>query len=111
MANNVYVFPAGKKRKKYGGKIDDLPDFLTGKGDTWYSRFHVFTVQWTPRQYVFRIDGKESFRTDKGVSHDPMFLWLSVISGDYELHFQDVAQLPQTMKVDWVRVWDLPKKS
>ena len=77
-------------------------------GDDWASRFHVFSVEWTPERYIFRIDGQETFRTSKGVSGRPEFLILSLLSSDYELGLLD-ADLPQTMDVDWVRHWALPE--
>jgi len=66
----------------------------------------VFSVEWTPSRYVFRIDGKETFRTSRGVSGRPEFLILSLLSSDYELgYLGGEARLPQSMKVDWVRFW------
>lgn len=92
----------GKKVRKSGGFIEDHEEF----GEDWSNRFHVFSVEWTPDEYVFRIDGKVSFRTDKGVSGVPQFLVLSLLSSDYELKHMSDEELPQTMEVDWVRVWD-----
>ena len=66
----------------------------------------MFSVEWTPDMYIFRIDGRETMRTTRGVSHHPEFLILSMLSSDYELRsLGGDKQLPQHFYVDWVQVW------
>jgi beta-glucanase (GH16 family) len=85
----------------------NVPDtFLHGPRDGWGKNFHVFSVQWTPRRLVFRIDGKETWRIGGAVSQVRQFLILSLLSSDYELPSIQDRQLPQHMYVDWVRVWE-----
>ena len=67
----------------------------------------MFSVEWTPESYIFRIDGHETFRTSKGVSGQPEYLILSLLSSDYELANLDEDKLPQAMSVDWVRYWEM----
>lgn len=105
----VYHYPddgkAGVTAQKVGGYIEEPERF----GDDWASRFHVFSVEWTPSEYVFRIDGQESFRTTQGVSGQPQYLILSLLSSDYELPWLGGGdRLPQQMDVDWVRFWERP---
>lgn len=70
------------------------------------SDFHVYSVEWTPRGYVFRIDGKATLRTKKLLSDDPHFLVLSLVSSDWEMNALDRSRLSEAyMDVDWVRVW------
>ena len=45
----------------------------------------MFSVEWTPREYVFRIDGQETTRITSGVSDVHEFLILSMLSNDFEL--------------------------
>ena len=45
----------------------------------------MFSVEWSPGGYVFRIDGRETWRTSAGVSRRPEYLILSLLSSDYEL--------------------------
>ena len=28
------------------------------RGDAWWKRYHVFTLEWTPRSYTFSVDGR-----------------------------------------------------
>jgi beta-glucanase (GH16 family) len=89
---------------KAGANIPDT--FLHGPRDGWGKKFHVFSVQWTPRSLIFRIDGKETWRVGGRVSQVPQYLILSLLSSDYELPQIQDRQLPQHMYVDWVRVWE-----
>ena len=88
---------------KTGANIPDT--FLHGPRDGWGKNYHVFSVQWTPRQLVFRIDGKETWRIGGRISQVPEYLILSLLSSDYEIPLIQDRQLPQHMYVDWVRVW------
>jgi hypothetical protein len=66
----------------------------------------VFSVEWTPSAYIFRIDGQETGRITKGISRVPEYPILSLLSSDYELKkLGDEKNLPQTMQVDWIRTW------
>ena len=89
---------------KTGANIPDT--FLHGPRDGWGKNFHVFSVQWTPRSLIFRIDGKETWRIGGRISGVPQYLILSLLSSDYELPEIKDRQLPQHMYVDWVRVWE-----
>jgi hypothetical protein len=92
---------------KVGGQLEDPDQYLDGsEGDSWYDRYHVFSVEWTPREYIFRIDGQETFRTSEGISRQPEYPILSLLSSDYELeHLGGEKHLPQTMSVDWLKFW------
>jgi beta-glucanase (GH16 family) len=93
----------GGRIVKTGANIPDT--FLHGPRDGWGRNFHVFSVQWTPRSLIFRIDGKETWRIGGRISEVPQYLILSLLSSDYELPLMEDRQLPQHMYIDWVRVW------
>ena len=57
---------------------------------------------------IFRIDGKETWRTSARVSKAQQYLILSLLASDYEALEMTDKQLPQHMYVDWVRVWETP---
>ena len=90
----------GKKQTK-GGWVPDLEQY----GEDWAEKFHVFSVEWTPEEYVFRIDGQVTHRLEGETSGREEFLILSLLSSDYELPRFD-GELPQKMEVDWARVWE-----
>ncbi len=92
--------------EKVGGQLPDPDQYLAGKDDSWFDDYHVFSVEWTPEEYIFRIDGQETYRTSEGISHQPEYPILSLLSSDYELeHLGGDKNLPQTMNVDWLRFW------
>jgi beta-glucanase (GH16 family) len=66
--------------------------------------FHTFGLEWTPKKYVFYIDGKPSWRTRKAVSHKALYIILSVEmntwSGD-----PSNSNFPDRAIYDYVRVY------
>ena len=98
----------GKRLIKTGSWIKDSKSFLTNKRDGWSKNYHVFSVQWTPNVIIFRIDGKETWRTSARVSKEQQYLILSLLASDYEALEMKDSKLPQHMYVDWVRVWETP---
>ena len=96
----------GKKSIKTGSWIKKSDKFLKNKRDSWSKNFHVFSVEWKPDLLIFRIDGKESWRTRTAVSQAAQYPILSLLASDYELSEMKDKQLPQHMYVDWIRVWE-----
>ncbi len=60
--------------------------------------------RWTPEHYVFYVDGKETWRTDNGVSHRPEYMILSLEVGEWAGDIAN-AKLPDRLYVDYVRVY------
>ena len=98
----------GNRLIKTGSWIKNSTSFLKNKSDGWSKNYHVFSVQWTPRAIIFRIDGKETWRTSARVSKAQQYLILSLLASDYEALELPDNKLPQHMYVDWVRVWETP---
>ncbi|MBL0749084.1 glycoside hydrolase family 16 protein [Nocardioides baculatus] len=94
-----YLDKAGKKQT-VGGWLPDVDEL----GDDWADQYHVFSVEWTPSEYVFRIDGQVTQRLEGETSGREEFLILSLLSSDYELPRFN-GELPESMEVDWARVW------
>ena len=105
LAHYVYSYPKPGKTVRYGKVFPGAAKALKGKSDSWWSRYHVFSVDWTSSGYVFRIDGQITWRSSKAVSKRPQYLILSLLTSDWELPKLDRSKLPSDMKVDWVRVW------
>jgi beta-glucanase (GH16 family) len=80
--------------------------YLLGRGRTFSNSYHVFSVQWTRRHYIFRIDGHETFRTRRGISRTPQYLILSLLSSDWELPNLPRRGRLEPLYVDWVRTWE-----
>ncbi len=95
----------GWSTERIGGKFPDARRAL-GAGHGWWQEFHVFSVEWTPEEYVFRVDGREYYRETQAVSQVPQYLVLSMLASDYELDDLDASDLGDTAQVDWVQVYD-----
>lgn len=104
MAGSFYI-PEPEAAPKKVGRIFPHASRLKPRGDEWFKSYHVFSVEWTPTTYVFRIDGRELFRTSEGVSRVEEYLILSLLTSDWEVGRLNRKLLPTTMNVDWVRVW------
>lgn len=79
-----------------------------GKTTNVQSNWHVYTLVWTPGSLKFQIDGVTTSTITKGVPSQAMF---PIISEEVEIEKDgrgtpDPAKFPQTIQVDWVRVWD-----
>lgn len=70
-----------------------------------YDGFHVFAVEWNEEEYIFYIDGVETWRTSAGgVSQVPAYVKVTSEVGTWggDIH---KAQLPDEFIVDYVRVY------
>jgi beta-glucanase (GH16 family) len=81
------------------GKVVRAPGVMEG--------FHTFALLWSPEQYVFYVDGKETWRTSAGgVCQVPLYIKLSDEVGKWGGDIGQ-AELPDRFLVDYVRVYDL----
>jgi beta-glucanase (GH16 family) len=98
VAHNLHWAGYGKDHKT-AGKISKVPGILEG--------FHTFGVLWLPDQYVFYIDGKETWRsTAGGICKAPLHIRVSDEIGPWGGDIKK-AKLPDSCLVDYVRVYDL----
>ena len=97
----TYYLDENGEKQTVGGWLPDAEKY----GDDWAEKFHVFSVEWTPDAYVFRIDGQVTLRLEGETSGREEFLILSLLSSDYELPRFN-GELPEQMEVDWARVWE-----
>jgi beta-glucanase (GH16 family) len=102
LQHSVYWKGRSGQSRKVGGAKDRA--HLLDAGKTWSNSFHVYSVEWTPTEYIFRVDGHQTFRTTRGVSHTPQYVILSLLTSDWELEHLDARKL-NPMQADWVRVW------
>lgn len=67
--------------------------------------FHTFGLHWTKDEYVFYIDGKETWRTNAGgVCQNPQYMKLTTEAASWAGHM-DTSNLPKQMLVDYVKVY------
>ena len=73
---------------------------VPGLGEGW----HTFGLLWTENEYVFYINGQETWRSTRGVSHRAQYIILSLEVGKWAGKIAD-AKLPDHLHVDYVRVY------
>ena len=67
--------------------------------------WHTYALQWTEKEYIFYIDGKETWRTDEGgICSRPGYLKLTTEFGTWAGPIVP-EELPDCVRVDWVRVY------
>jgi len=125
-ASNVY-WPGVDKLNRLGHMMD-LHDFLP-KGQILSDAFHIYSVEWSPQGYIFRVDDREIYRVTKAMvapygrwAYDnPKYLILNLaLGGGYPRGVNGTKGPPYvglpdstvkkiradsaTVLVDWVRV-------
>ncbi|MHC4567145.1 MAG: alpha-L-fucosidase [Planctomycetota bacterium] len=99
ITQNLHWDGYGDAHKQAGGKISEIPGISKG--------FHTYGLLWTPEEYVFYVDGKETWRTSAGgVSQVPEYAKLTEEIGDWGGDITK-AKLPDYFTVDYVRVYDM----
>ena len=84
---------------RQAGTVVNVPGVMNG--------FHTFGLWWKPDEYVFYIDGRETWRTRAGgVSQVPEHIRLSDEVAPWVGDIRK-AKLPDRLLVDYVRVYDL----
>jgi beta-glucanase (GH16 family) len=73
--------------------------------------FHTFAIEWDEEQIKWFVDGEQYFSLDiqpaaKSEFHAPFFILLNIaVGGDWPGSPDNTTEFPQTMKVDYVRVY------
>lgn len=103
LAHFVHSAATGTSAHSSGGIQRGVKTVL-GARNTPSNGWHVYSVQWSPSGYTFRVDGVPTFSTKKPlVSSSPSELVLSLLTSDYELRYMKSSSI--SMMVDWVRGW------
>jgi alpha-L-fucosidase len=98
ITQNLHWDGYGAAHKNAGGKVSMIPGISEG--------FHTFGLHWKPDEYVFYVDGKETWRTNAGgVSQVPQYMKLTEEIGKWGGDITK-AKLPDYFVADYVRVYD-----
>lgn len=101
---NVYYDPYNSGQEQSG---DEFEVFYrdTHDGRELSEDFHIFGMLWNSDEYIFFIDGIETWRTSVGLSHVEEYVILSLTTSAWENDRLESSQLPNEMIVDYVRVY------
>ncbi|QDU71878.1 family 16 glycosylhydrolase [Mucisphaera calidilacus] len=86
-------------------------DSTYATGTSYHDGFHTYAVEWEPDQIRYYVDDQLHFTVNDytaPISSTPMHLIINLaIGGDYGGDPNHTTSFPQTMEVDYVRVWEL----
>ena len=98
VAHNVHWDGYKDHHKHAGSGRKNVENLLDG--------YHTFGLEWTPTEYVFYIDGQESWRTSEGVSLAEEYIILSLEVGPKEARIvRKDPDFEDTVWIDYVRVF------
>jgi beta-glucanase (GH16 family) len=98
ITQNLHWDGYGEKHKTAGENTTILPGLSEG--------YHTFGLHWKPDEYVFYVDGEETWRTSAGgISQVPQFIKLTEEVGTWGGDIKK-AELPDFFVVDYVRVYE-----
>ncbi|HMH22004.1 MAG TPA: glycoside hydrolase family 16 protein [Puia sp.] len=70
------------------------------------SGYHLFGLEWTPKEYVVYVDGVEKTRTTTAVSHREEFIILSnLVTDDGFGGDRSAGRYPEFFDIDYVKVY------
>lgn len=92
-----------------GYGVNHKVDYKKAPADVYDGEYHTFSLLWTEDEYVYYIDGVESWRTKAeealGVCEVPLYLKITSEMGSWTKNVLIPENLPDYMKVDYVRVY------
>ena len=90
----------------YGSAHKSVSKILPRRADL-YDGWHVYGFAWTPDDYVFYIDGEETWRTSEpGICERAGYMKLTTEFGSWAAPIVP-EELPDFCRVDWVRAWTM----
>ena len=97
--HTLFWDPTGSRQLREWSQTVTVPGIREG--------WHTFALWWTPDDYIYYIDAKETWRINPGgISQEPKYIKLSDETAKW---CKDItkAKLPDQFLVDYVRVFDL----
>ena len=87
----------GEAHKAVSKVLPNRPDLYEG--------WHTYALQWTKEEYVFYVDGVETWRTSEpGICEKPGYMKVTTEFGSWAAPIVP-EELPDFCRVDWVRAW------
>lgn len=85
----------------------------TQNAEVYDGDFHTFSLLWTEEEYIFYIDGKESWRTKAekagGICQAPLYMKFTAETGSWTASKLDAEKFPTSVYVDYVKVYEKKK--
>ena len=81
-------------------KTEKKTSFIRGLTKGW----HTVGLLWTSEDYIFYVDGNETWRTKRAISRRPEYLILSMEIGKWGGDISK-AKLPDSLSIDYIRIY------
>lgn len=95
------------------GKSHQSIGSQTQNSQVYDGEFHTFSLLWTEEEYIFYIDGKESWRTKAekagGICQAPLYMKFTSETGSWTASKLDTSKFPTAVYVDYVKVYEKKK--
>lgn len=76
------------------------------KGVDFSADFHTVALEWTNKECIWYVDGKERARTGEGIPHEPMYVLANLaVGGDWPGMPNDKTVFPGFMDIEYIRVY------
>ncbi len=93
--------------RKEGDKLASEGDSY--KGPDFSEDFHTFAIDWSPEKLVWLVDGTPRFEVEDHIPSVPMYVIANLaIGGKWPGPPDDSTDFPQTMDIDYIRVYQRP---
>ncbi len=93
--HNLHWNGYGKNHRQTGTKVEI---------DKLSEGFHTFGLEWTSEEYIFYVDGKETWRTNEAVSQIEEYIILSAELTGWGGNFNN-SKFPDKVTFDYVKVY------
>ncbi|MCB9496670.1 MAG: family 16 glycosylhydrolase [Fibrobacteria bacterium] len=82
------------------------------RGPDYSQDFHLFAVEWNPRQIRWYIDDTLRAQSTSGVPHAPFYWLLNLaVGGTWPGYPDSSTRFPASFEIDWARAWQYPTDS
>lgn len=102
IAITIHVDGYGDQHKSLSSKPE--------MGDGFFDQWHTYGFLWTEDDYVFYVDGVKKWSKNRlGICNQPGYMKLTVHGGDSM--YTRPEDVPDVMRVDWVRVYSIEREN
>lgn len=76
-------------------------------GNNFSQDFHVFAIEWNPKEIIWFVDDVQVYRTETGVPSERMFLIVTsgLGGGDFSGYADSTTFFPADLQIDYIRVY------
>ena len=80
------------------------------QGGVSWKKFHTYGLQWTLKNYIFFVDGREVQRMTRPSAVKPMYIHFghNLPEGGLLKDFSNPKAGPEPLQVDWVKAYKIP---